>query len=241
MAIGNRIAQSIIDYGLQDGSNEQNGYADTTNYAPINDPLYLNASGTVMVDPDRWQPLSFDEFVTQNGIELGAWTQEFQGVNTGYVSTFAMDGATDRTFVELDGVPYPSWFNPGAPPSLSSHSSEGLDNILEVIRLNSLLDFRTAILIDISPAAMHNNTLGANDGAGYAVNPVTGGPYTPQLVNEADYGRVVAEVRILQIITAFNVQLWYAYMSCFLCNHSFGPTDPNLRPRQDIGTSSLKK
>ena len=40
---------------------------------------------------------------------------------------------------------------------------------------------------------MGNNTLGTNDGTGHAVNPVTGQPYAPQIVPQADFGRVLAE------------------------------------------------
>jgi hypothetical protein len=38
-----------------------------------------------------------------------------------------------------------------------------------------------------------NNPLGTNDGRGYASNPVTGDPYAPQIVDEGDFGRVLAE------------------------------------------------
>ncbi len=34
-------------------------------------------------------------------------------------------------------------------------------------------------MIDISPGALGGNSLGANDGSGHPVNPVTGEPYQP--------------------------------------------------------------
>ena len=48
--VGNTAAQAVIDYRHDDGSNQLNGYADTTGYKPVN-------SGDLVVDPWRWQPL----------------------------------------------------------------------------------------------------------------------------------------------------------------------------------------
>jgi hypothetical protein len=48
--VGTTAAQAVIDYRHGDGSNQLNGYADTTGYKPVN-------TGDVVVDPWRWQPL----------------------------------------------------------------------------------------------------------------------------------------------------------------------------------------
>jgi hypothetical protein len=48
--VGNTAAQAVIDYRHADGSNQLNGYADTTGYKPVN-------TGDVVVDPWRWQPI----------------------------------------------------------------------------------------------------------------------------------------------------------------------------------------
>src|SRR5829696_2847411 len=48
--VGNTASQAVIDYRHGDGSNQLNGYADTTGYKPVN-------TGDVVVDPWRWQPL----------------------------------------------------------------------------------------------------------------------------------------------------------------------------------------
>jgi hypothetical protein len=48
--VGNIAAQAVIDYRHADGSNQLNGYADTTGYKPVN-------TGDTVVDPWRWQPL----------------------------------------------------------------------------------------------------------------------------------------------------------------------------------------
>jgi hypothetical protein len=49
-AVGRAAAQAVIDYRHADGSNQLNGYADTTGYQPVNTP-------DTVVDPWRWQPL----------------------------------------------------------------------------------------------------------------------------------------------------------------------------------------
>jgi hypothetical protein len=48
--VGNTAAQAVVDYRHTDGSNQLNGYADTTGYKPVN-------TGDTIVDPWRWQPL----------------------------------------------------------------------------------------------------------------------------------------------------------------------------------------
>jgi hypothetical protein len=48
--VGNTAAQAVINYRHTDGSNQLNGYADTSGYKPAN-------TGDVVVDPWRWQPL----------------------------------------------------------------------------------------------------------------------------------------------------------------------------------------
>ena len=49
-SVGSTAAQAVLDYRHADGSNQLNGYADTTGYQPVN-------TGDTVVDPWRWQPL----------------------------------------------------------------------------------------------------------------------------------------------------------------------------------------
>jgi len=48
--VGNVAAQAVISYRHGDGSNQLNGYTDTTGYVPVNTYNQLN-------DPTKWQPL----------------------------------------------------------------------------------------------------------------------------------------------------------------------------------------
>lgn len=50
--IGNLVAADMLAFRHDDGSNQLNGYADTTGYVPVNTP-------TNVVDPSQWQQLQF--------------------------------------------------------------------------------------------------------------------------------------------------------------------------------------
>ena len=182
-AIGNRIAAQILRRGLKDGSNEANGYTNP-NYTPVNDPLVMVAGGSTMVDPNRWQPLQMAVAVSQNGIGTTN-LQTAVGTHWGRVAGF---GLLDH---DGDGVAV----DPGPQPRLGDPATDRVlkDQLVEVIRDSSLLDPALGTMIDISPARRGGNSLGTNDGTGHLLNPSTGQPYAPQLVNQADFLRVVGE------------------------------------------------
>lgn len=181
-ALGNRIAEVVLDYTLYDGANERFGYLDF-GYTPVNEPLILAESGTDMVDPNRWQPLAFDVRVTQNGIEADK-IQTFVGSHWGNVRPFALHHGPDG------GV----YHDPGLPPQLGGVGDAAYKaNSLDIVRKSGQLDPDRGVMIDISPGAIGGNPLGTNDGEGHEQNPATGQPYAPNVVNLADYGRVIAE------------------------------------------------
>jgi hypothetical protein len=182
-AVGNRIAATIIEAGLTDGSNESDGYSN--DYVPVNEPLVVKESGTEMSDPNHWQPLEIDNMVSQNGILLTSGYQTCIDPHWGHVAGFALPDAG------ADGLPV----DPGDPPYLGDPESdqEFKDQAVEVVRFSSLLDPAAGVEIDISPGSLGANPLGTNDGSGHAVNPSTGLPYAPNLVNQADFARALAE------------------------------------------------
>jgi hypothetical protein len=183
-ALGNRIAQAVIAAGLKDGSNEANGYA-STDYKPVNPPLVVAKPGTTMTDPNRWQPLQIEHMISQNGIPVTNGVQQAVGPDWGHVATFALPAGGST------GVP----IDPGPPPRLGDAATDQAFKVqaVEVIRLSSQLDPTIGTTVDISPGATGNNDLGTNDGAGHPVNPSTGQPYPPDVVNQGDFGRVMAE------------------------------------------------
>ncbi len=184
-ALGNRVAARIIETTLTDGSREARGYEyPKKGYRPVNEPMIVARPGTVMTDPNRWQPLALETSITQNGQLLAVGPQHFVGQHWGQVTSFALPPSDA-------GVP----IDPGPPPLLHDPATDATFKAQaeEVIAFSSLLDPRDGVVIDISPASLGGNTLGTNDGTGHALNPVTGEPYAPELALRADLGRAVAE------------------------------------------------
>lgn len=181
-AIGNRIGNAILDFGRTDGSREEFIYRDFS-YSPVNLPLILSSPTQEMDDPNRWQPLAFDTAFTQNGLEADE-VQRFLGSHWGEVRPFAL------TETGSAGI----YHDPGLPPQIGGEGdAEYKAGNVEVLYYSSLLDPDQGVMMDISPGARGNNSLGSNDGKGHPVNPHTGLPYTANVVNQADFGRVVAE------------------------------------------------
>jgi hypothetical protein len=183
-AVGNRIAQTVIAYGLADGSNQATGYNDP-GYKPQNPPLVVAKPGTVMTDPNRWQPLQIEHMISQNGIPVVNGVQQAVGTVWGHVKAFGLP----------DGGPTGVPIDPGPPPRIGDPATDQAvkDQVVEVIRDSSRLDPTNTATIDISPGVRGNNTLGTNDGSGHPVDPATGKPYPPNVVNQGDFGRVMAE------------------------------------------------
>ncbi len=187
-ALGNRIAQSVIFQGLADGANEVGKYANPPGmYEPVNDPLTFDNPGTVMNDPNRWQPLQFvGGRIDQFGRPINEATQVNLTPFWGNVTPFAMTAA--------DRSPNGVYHDQGPPPQLGgAQDAEFKQQALEMIRFSSQLDPNDDVMIDISPATRGNSPLGSYDQVGYEVNPATGLPYMPEMVKQADFARVMAE------------------------------------------------
>ena len=210
-ALGNYIAEKIIEYGLQDGSNEQLGYRNQF-YEPVNAALDMNFSGNPdMTDPNRWQPLKLNVFVDQGGNPIPGGVPEFLSPEWGAVSPFALK-EEDLTIHERDDYDYWVYHDPSGPPLIGANGylqEEYKWGFSMVSIWSSHLDPNDGVMIDISPASIGNiPTLPTNyedyrnfykylDGGdasqGRTINPITGQPYPPQIVPRADYGRVLAE------------------------------------------------
>lgn len=181
-ALGNRIAETVLNYYSNDGAYDMDSFLGEE-YATVNDPLNLSNSGNTLNDPNRWQPLLFENALTQNGLPADL-VQTIVGPEWGAVRPFALTVASEGEV----------YYDPGSPPMLGGDGDQQFkDNNVEVIWHSSLLDPNLPATIDISPSSWGNHTLGQNDGTGYAVNPATGLPYDPQIVKHADFGRVLAE------------------------------------------------
>lgn len=211
-ALGNYIADQIIQYSLLDGSNQQNDYANLY-YEPINPDLDMDEEGNPgIVDPNRWQPLGLTEFIDQAGNPVTD-TPPFLSPEWGNVVPFSL---TDDDMVtnNRDGDDYNVYVDPGAPPYLDPNEQTELEDnwkwgMVMVAIWSSHLSPDDGVIWDISPASIGNvQNLptsfddfdqiydffeGGDSGEGWDINPHTGEPYTPQYVPRGDYGRILAE------------------------------------------------
>jgi len=211
-AMGNYIASQIIAFGFQDGSNQQNGYANQY-YSPANPQLIANNPGNpTMLDPNRWQQIFLDQFIDQSG-NIITTSPPFLSPEWGNVTPFSLT-EEDKTIFERDGDSFSVFHDPGMPPLLDTNQIAGLESpykfgFLLVSIWQSHLDPRDSVMWDISPAAIGNNIAlpdsfsqfpafynlieGGDQSQGWSENPVTGLPYAPQIVPRGDYARVLAE------------------------------------------------
>jgi hypothetical protein len=201
-AIGNRIGRAAIEAGLEDGAIEGFDlcYPDPTGYSPYNPDLIFKLPGTGADLPNHWQPLAFDFLVLQNGYIVGTTTQRFVGVGWADVRPFALTSESRlQPGQGLFGcVAHPSasppYLSEGCPPQLSGVGDAELKaSMVELIAMSASVDPTDSVTVDVSPGALGNNRLGADDGTGHAVNPFTCAPYAPTLARRADFVRVSAE------------------------------------------------
>lgn len=216
-ALGNYLAQEMIAFGLQDGSNEQFNYANEY-YTPANEPLIMEsgyyADEFDMNDPNRWQPLAFDTFIDQSGNVYPTSTPAFVSPEWGQVAPFCLK--PEDLDILNDGFDCYVYNDPGPPAYIQNSNEDGIDDPYKwyfslVASWSSHLDPDDPTMIDISPASLGNIAFedlpetfeeyktfydfmeGGDPGTGYTVNPSTGLPYTPQVIKRGDYGRILAE------------------------------------------------
>lgn len=213
-ALGNYIGNQVIQYGLQDGANEQN-YYENMYYQPVNNPLIPTVSGNAtIINPNRWQPLALDVFIDQAGNVIDETTPEFLSPEWGNTLPFALTENT-LTNYQRDSNNYKVYHDPGAPPFIGE-GNETESNLYKwgfslVSIWQSHLDPSDGVIWDISPKSIGNisindfptnfsdfesfyNTMEGGDiGTGHEINPVTNAPYQPQMVPRGDYARILAE------------------------------------------------
>lgn len=214
-ALGNYVAQTIIDYGLQDGSRESTGY-DNAYYEPVNEAYALDVNNNPSInDPNRWQPLALDVFIDQGGTIIDSDVPAFLSPEWGNVHSFALS-EEDKVTYQREGNQYQVFHDPSDPPYISLTENNADSDAYKwgfsmVSVWQSHLDPSDGIIWDISPNAIGNVDLstfptnytdypnfynffeGGSISNGHAINPVTGNPYESNMVPRGDYGRVLAE------------------------------------------------
>lgn len=210
ISLGNYIAECYINFGLQDGSNEANGYA-SLNYQPVNPPIEPELPGNPdIIDLDHWQVISLSAAIDQAGNPVSS-APPFLGPEWGRVVPFSLE-SSDKEVNVRDGFDYPVYFDPGSPPGVAAATFEEYKfNFSMVLFWSSHLDASSPVTIDISPASIGNNDIanfpvdytdyenfyngigGGDKSPGHSKNPATGKAYPEQVVKLGDYTRVLAE------------------------------------------------
>ncbi|MDH5414724.1 MAG: T9SS type A sorting domain-containing protein, partial [Flavobacteriaceae bacterium] len=214
-ALGNFIAESVINYGFTDGARESSDY-DNAHYEPVNPPLAPVIPGNNdILDPNRWQPLSLETFIDQAGNLIPGSVPDFLSPEWGDVSPFALTENL-KTNYQRSGNSYSVFHDPQEPPYLDTisitPSSEAYKWGFSMVSIwGSHLDPHDNIMWDISPKSIGNvdiselpqnfndlpdfyNLLEGGDvGTGHVLNPYTQSAYAPQIVPRGDYARVLAE------------------------------------------------
>lgn len=206
-ALGNRIGQAVIQFGLADHSNEAGGYANL-HYTPVNQPLVPSLPGNPsLTNPNRWQSLSLTYFVDQAGNVIPGGFPPALSPEWGQVTPFALSAA-DLTINNRGNFDYWVYHDPGPPPYIGGVGNDRYKWGFEQVAIwSGQLDPSDGVMWDISPASRGNSPLpdpddyasyydllnGGDTSSGYTVNPVTGQPYQPQIVPRGDFARVLAE------------------------------------------------
>jgi hypothetical protein len=207
--LGNYIAKKLLEFGLQDGSNES-GFYQSRFYSPSNPPLIMTDKGNpFLINPNRWQPLFLETFIDQSGNVVPSGAANFLSPEWGGVTPFSLK-SSERVRYQRDGDTYEVYHDPGPPPLLQTDgggtSSDYKWGFTLVSKWGAHLDHTDGVVWDVSPGSIGNVTVTpttsaamrsfyAEDqkqylGSGHSINPKTGQPYASQLVPRGDYTRV---------------------------------------------------
>lgn len=211
-ALGNYIAQEMIEYGHLDGANEETNYSNQV-YQPKNKALSTNFAGNrIISDPNTWQPLRIRNARDKNGFDSDDITH-FLSPEWGNVVPFSLKNES-KSILDKDGEAYTVYHDPGPPPLLDSLDQQSTEDykwgFMTVSIWASHLDPRDKTVWDTSPGAIGNLPVedwpksfsdmrnfyhfeGGDSSKGRSLNPVTGSAYAENKVLRADYTRVLAE------------------------------------------------
>lgn len=185
-ALGNYIAQCVLQMSREDGSNEAKNYSDPK-YHPMNAPLEVVTPGPGKeTDPNHWQPLklknaididgypvlecnclgrtaaSLIDSLDENGRVMFTGTQSFQGSDWGRVKPFALR-KQDMQIYQRDRHDFYLYKDPGKDffPKLdtlqgSGSSKDYIWNYSLVAAWSALVNPKDTTQWEISPKSMGN-------------------------------------------------------------------------------------
>ena len=141
-ALGNYMANQIIAFGMQDGSNEENEYANLF-YEPLNENLNTDYGGNPnLTEPNHWQALTIEEFIDQSGNYFPGGAPEFLSPEWGKVTPFSIKEEDltiyNSTDYRIDAMPF------GGVKS-SGMGREGVKSAIEAMSETKVVCFKLKI------------------------------------------------------------------------------------------------
>ena len=152
--LGNYLAQEMLNYGYNDGSNELLNY-ESTFYTPVNPPLIVAEPGNPnIIDPNRWQSLTLDSAIDQSGNNVQN-TVPFISPEWGNVIPFALNSGMSNIRMR-EGNAYKVYFDSVQPAYLNLNDSSAWESFYKwnhslVSIWQSQLDASDGVMWDISP------------------------------------------------------------------------------------------
>ncbi len=184
-ALGNYIAQCVLQMAQLDGANEA-GHYETPYFQPVNLPLAVAEPGAgLLQDPNRWQPLKLKRAIGLDGYPMYECrcggkapsymidsldpngrritnTQTFEGLAWGKVKPFALAANKGLIVYSRNKRDYWLYYDPGndffprLDTSGSGRSKDYQWNFALVAAWSALLDPADGVLWDVSPKSMGN-------------------------------------------------------------------------------------
>lgn len=207
-ALGLYVAEQVVEYGLQDGSNQQNDY-ESEDYLSLNAPLITHEWGNpTLVVSDHWQTLEIIEFIDSGGNPLNTYPQN-ETPEWGNVQSYALDDQ-DYYWSWVNGETGYLWFGAPAVPAFDDWGPYNLESdykwsFTKVVEWSSDLKHEDEVFIDISPSSLGQMALPENENSairdffdqediwssatGIEFNPVTGEPFEANEVPVGDFTR----------------------------------------------------
>ncbi|HNM27810.1 MAG TPA: hypothetical protein PKL15_20355, partial [Saprospiraceae bacterium] len=178
-ALGNYIAQCVLQMAQADGANEASHY-ETPNFQPVNLPLAVAEPGTgPLQDPNRWQPLKLKRAIGLDGYPMYECrcggkapsymidsldpngrritnTQTFEGLAWGKVRPFALGATKGLIVYSRNKRDYWLYYDPGNDFFTRFDTTAGASrdyqwNFALVAAWSALLDPADGVMWEVSP------------------------------------------------------------------------------------------
>ncbi len=235
-ALGNYIGTKVFEFGLQDGSKEEDRF-ENESYEPRNPTIRPDLPGTNIRFPNLWQPILIRHYMDKRKGDPSLKDWQLLAINNqdvflsaewGQLPPFALN-PTDRKTYRRNGMEFTTYLDPGAPPMLREDRADWTKDpykwgFVLVGLWSGQLDPDDGKMIDISPGAIgnlpdyprsfqdyaqcYNLMNGGIRATSLKLNPKTKKPYSPNRVLRGDYARAIAEYWVDGVNTVTPMGHW---------------------------------